>query len=468
MVLKMSKIKNLSKSRDDSRNAHGQPSSAEKPTFFLLRERDSRLSTELFAGFSTYLSLAYIFVVNPAILGSKPHMDPSMVLFATALASGLTTLAMGLIARLPFAVAPGLEMNGFFAFYVVGTLGLDWKDALGTVFWSGVSYLLLALLPVRQKIVDSIPPGLKMSIGVSVGVFVATIGLQLSGIISFAKGLPSFSMWHVGVLYTKEAGVLYLGFLVSFILGLKRVRWSGGMLIAIVFCTVVCKSLGIGHPVSAHLTSNIWSEIAQLHIVSIFRNPHFLPVTLTFLIINFLGDIGKSIGLTNSTTIQVDGKVPHLERALCTDASGTILGSILGTSNLITYVESAVGIAAGGRTGITAIVCGVLMLTSLVFTPIVGFVPVEATAGILVYVGYILARQFQETRDKSGKLDLPIAGAMSLVSFLLFDLNMAMVLGFASYTVIEWLKKKQFNTWLTVTTIALAGAVILQHFWGAH
>jgi AGZA family xanthine/uracil permease-like MFS transporter len=441
---------------------------AEKQTYFLLRERKSTLLTEFFAGVSTYLSLAYIFVVNPAILGNA-HMDPSMVLFATAVASGLTTLAMGMWARLPFAVAPGLEMNGFFAFYVVGRLGLSWQDALGTVFWSGVLYLILAALPVRQKIVDSIPAGLKISIGASVGVFVATIGLKLAGIVSFKDGLPNLWTWHFSTLITNEARVLYVGFFISLVLGLRRFRFPGGMFVAIVISTVVCKGLGIGQPVHAHLNSAIWTEIGQVHILSVLHNRHFLPVALTFLIINFLGDIGKFIGLTASAkTILEDGKVPRMEAALYTDSSGTVLGSILGTSNLITYVESAVGIAAGGRTGITAIVCGLLMLTGLVFTPIIGFVPVEATAGILVYVGYLLlpTRQFREDRKMFGTVDLIIATAMGLISFFLFDLNMAMVLGFAGYTLYELYTRKKANSWLTITTLALAGAVILQHFWG--
>lgn len=442
----------------------------DKRTYFLLSERESTLSTEVVAGISTYLSLAYIFIVNPAIL-SNAHMDPGMVLFATAVASGLTTLVMGLWAKLPFAVAPGLEMNGFFAFYVVGALGLSWQDALGTVFWSGILYLILALLPVRQRIVDSIPTGLKINIGVSVGVFVATIGLKLAKIISFKDGLPNLAAWHFSTLSTNEARILYVGLLISLVLGLRRFRIKGGMLIAIIISAVVCKGLGIGLPVSAHISSNIFAELGSLHVTSVLYNPHFLPVTLTFLIINFFGDIGKFIGLTASAkSILINRKVPHMEKALYTDASGTILGSILGTSNLITYVESAVGIAAGGRTGITAIVCGFLMLASLIFTPLVGFVPVEATSGILVYVGWLLLpiHQYRKGEGLFSTFDLSIAAAMGIISFVFFDLNMAMLLGFLAYTIYELIKQRKFNTWLTITTLALTVAVVVQHLWSIH
>lgn len=438
-------------------------------SYFLLRERQSTLPTEVLAGISTYLSLAYIFIVNPAILG-KAQMDPAVVLFATAVASGLTTLTMGLWARLPFAVAPGLEMNGFFAFYVVRTLRLSWQDALGTVFWSGILYLLMAILPSRQRIVDSIPAGLKINIGVSVGVFVATVGLELAKIVSFKDGLPNLAAWNLSSLLTPDADILYLGLLIALVLGFRKFRFPGGMLVAIIISAVACKVFGVGQPISSTMKTAITQDVGKLNIFSVLSNPHFLPVTLTFLIINFFGDIGKSIGLTASArTIQENGAVPNLDKALYTDASGTILGSILGTSNLITYVESAVGIAAGGRTGITAIVCAILMLASLVFTPLVGLVPVEATAGILIYVGWLLLpfRKYRDDQSIYQIFDSIIACAMGLVSFVFFDLNMAMLIGFAAYTSYGLYRERKVNTWLTITTMALAIAVVLQHVWSS-
>jgi AGZA family xanthine/uracil permease-like MFS transporter len=323
-------------------------------------------------------------------------------------------------------------------------------------------------LPIRQKIVDSIPPGLKINIGVSVGVFVATIGVKLANIVSFQKdGLPDLRAWHLASLWTGQAYVLYIGLLISLVLGFKRFKIPGGMLIAIIISAVICKTLAIGGRVPAHPLSSITSEIGQLHILSVLTNPHFFPVTLTFLIINFFGDVGKFLGLTAAAkTIQVRGKVPNMEKALYTDACGTVLGSLLGTSNLITYVESAVGIATGGRTGITAIVCGILMLASLPFTqPLVGFVPVEATAGVLVYVGWLLlpVEQYRENPGQFGNFDLAVAVAMGVISFVLFDLNIAMLVGFFFYTIREMFKHKRANVWLIATTLALAVAVALQH-----
>ena len=192
--------------------------------YFKMDELETNLRTEIIAGISTYLSLAYILILNPAIL-SHAGMDTSAILFATAMVSGLSTLAMGFWARLPFAVAPGLEMSGFFAFTVCGTLGMTWQQGLGTVFWSGILCIILTLLPVRQKIIDAIPAGLKINIGVSVGVFVATIGLFVAKILAFKDGLPDFSNWNVDRLTSHEAIVLYVGFVAAVVLGLKRFRF---------------------------------------------------------------------------------------------------------------------------------------------------------------------------------------------------------------------------------------------------
>jgi AGZA family xanthine/uracil permease-like MFS transporter len=431
--------------------------------FFGIKARESTVYREVIAGISTYLSLAYIFVVNPAIL-SGTHMNVSAVLFATAVASGLATLAMGLWAKLPFAVAPGLEMNGFFAFVVVGTLGLSWQDALATVFWSGVLCVLLTILPFRQRIIDSIPDGLKINIGVSVGVFVATIGLSLAKIVAFKDGLPDLAQLSVGALATHGAVITYITFAVAFILGLKVFRFPGGMLAAIIVGTLLCHYFGISADHPAQLSSDMFLAMGQAHIFSVIANPHFLPVMLVFFIVDFYGGIGKFIGLTAATNIQSNGKVPNIGRALYVDGFGTIGGSLLGTSSLITFVESAVGIAAGGRTGLTAIVCGLLMLLSLVFTPLVGLVPTAATAGVLLYVGWLLLpiRQLRESPELFGGFDVLIAVIMGVLSFITFGLDKALLAGFLFYTGREILRRR-FDPFLITTTLVLAGSVVVQY-----
>jgi AGZA family xanthine/uracil permease-like MFS transporter len=435
--------------------------------YFHVVERESTFSREIFAGLSTYLSLAYIFIVNPAIL-SKAHMNVSSVLFATVVASGISTIAMGIWARLPFAVAPGLEMNGFFTFVVVLTLNMTWQEALGTVFWSGILCVLLTISPVRVKIIDAIPAGLKINIGVSVGVFVGTIGLYLAKIVAFKNGLPDLSEWSSSQLYSHEAFILYVGLFISAVLGIKSLRFPGGMLIAIIAGAVVAKYFGITADKPAELSSEMFTDFGKLEPFSVLTNPRFLVVTMIFFIVDFYGGIGKFIGLTAATNIQSGGKVPNIKQALFVDGYGTILGSILGTSSLITFVESAVGIAAGGRTGITAIVCGILMLASLIFTPLVGLVPVVATTGILIYVGWLLLpfRQLKESPDLFGRFDLAVAAGMGILTFSTFSLDKAMLLGFSLYTIRGIAQRKgKVDYFLLVTTIVLLISTIVQYAW---
>ncbi|MBY0357038.1 MAG: NCS2 family permease [Candidatus Obscuribacterales bacterium] len=431
--------------------------------YFSIEELGTTWKTEFFAGLSTYLSLAYIFVVNPAIL-SQAGISPGAVLFATAIASGLSTIFMGLWARLPFAVAPGLEMNGFFAFAVVGHLGLSWPQALGTVFWSGVLCLLFTWLPVRQKIIDSIPDGLKTSIAVSVGVFVATIGLYLAKVIVFKNGLPDLSHWQMTQLVSNEARVMYTGLIVAALLGLKRFNLRGGLLIAMIAATILCRQLGIVPKLPVSLSNEMFSALGKLDIFGVLGNPKALSAVLIFFIVDFYGGIGKFIGLTGATNLQTQGKVRNIEKALYVDGAGTIGGAILGTSSLIAFVESAVGIAAGGRTGMTAVVCGLFMLASLAFTPLVGMVPVEATSGILLYVGWLLLPR-KESSSLS-RFDVSIALIMAALSFLTFGLDKAMLVGFWAYALKQLIQNKgRVNPYLLTAALLLTLTAIMQNQW---
>jgi AGZA family xanthine/uracil permease-like MFS transporter len=424
--------------------------------YFKLDELQTNLKTEIIAGLSTYLSLAYILVLNPAILGHA-GMDSSSILFATALASGLTTVAMGLWAKLPFAVAPGIEMSGFFAFSVCGTLGMTWQQGLGTVFWSGILCVILTLLPVRQKIIDAIPAGLKIN-----------IGLFVAKILAFKDGLPDFSNWGFERLTSSEAIVLYVGFAVAVILGLKRFRFLGSILVAIILAAIVCHLLGITVKAPPQLSSAMFGAVFQLDQISVITDRRALSVVLIFFIIDFFGGIGKFIGLTAATNLQSNGQVRNIEKGLYVDGAGTVLGSLTGTSSLIAFVESAVGIAAGGRTGITAIVCGVLLLVSLVFTPLVALVPAEAAAGIALYVGWLLLpiRHFRDGTITFGKFDVVVAVMMGGISLLTFGLDKAMLAGFLAYSLRQLVTPtEKKNPYLLATTALLLLSVIAQYSW---
>jgi AGZA family xanthine/uracil permease-like MFS transporter len=416
--------------------------------------------TELLAGLATYLSLAYIFIVNPSIL-SNAHMDISAVLFATVIASGLTTIAMGLWARLPFCVAPGLEMDGFFAFVVVGTMGLTWQEALGAVFWSGVLCVIFSVKGIRQHIIDAIPDGLKKSMAISVGVFVFTIGLYLAGIVAFNKGAIS----SIAIHGTPKEISLLVGLVLSAALAYKKLRFPAGILVAIIVCAFYCNSQGIVQAAPAHFSKEMFSGVLKLDVI-----PHSLrviPVFLVFFLIDFYGSIGKFVGLTASTNlVDKKGNLARFGNALYVDGAGTIGSGLVGTSSVITYVESAVGISMGGRTGVVAIVCGLLMLLSLVFTPLVGLVPVEATSGILCYVGYLLFSSALKDKHLS-RPDFAIIALMAAVTFATFNLGQAMALGFLAYTVVHFYKvfrgNMKINWWLAGSTVAVILSVILQY-----
>lgn len=424
--------------------------------YFEITKYNSNWRTEILAGVSVYLSLAYIFVVNPAIL-STTGMNVSAVLFATILAAGLSTLAMGLWARLPFALAPGLEMNGFFAFVVCGTLGLTWNQALGAVFWSGIICVILTFSRFRKGIIDSIPIGLKRGMAVSVGIFVLTIGLFLSGIVIFDKG----QITGFGSPISAKGCALLIGLAISIILGFRKLKFPGGMLVAIIFAAIYCKTQGIVSSTPAKLSSDMFLALAQLEWFP--SSISIVPVFLVFFLIDFYGSIGKFIGLTASTDlVQKDGRLVRIDKALYVDGAGTIGGSILGTSSIITYVESSIGISLGGRTGLVAVVCGVLMLASLIFTPLVGLVPVEATSGILIFVGYLLIRDTCKAKDLI-KTDYIIAAIMSIITFATFSLDKTMFFGFLAYTIIQVFIDKKRNWYLISSTLLIGTSIILQY-----
>jgi AGZA family xanthine/uracil permease-like MFS transporter len=338
-------------------------------SYFDFARLGTNLQTELIAGLSTYLALTPSFILIPAVL-AKSGMDPSAVLFAVVVAGSLSTIAMGLWANLPFAVSAGIETAGFFAFVVCGTLRMSWQDGLGAVFISGLVCLLFTAIRVRRDIIDSIPVGLKSAIGTSVGVFVATIGLYLANILVFKAGHVDFGALSAASLLTGPALVLYAGLILSLLFGITRLKFPGGMLLAIIVAALLCAALGIKSDAAPQISPKMLLSVGHLNL-GVMVDPRLWSPIIVFFVIDFLGGIGKFIGLTANTNIQdSDGNVPHLSRALYVDGAGTVLGSLLGTSSLIAFIESAVGIKAGGRTGLTAVVCGVLMAASMAFAPL--------------------------------------------------------------------------------------------------
>lgn len=424
-------------------------------SYFSITEKGSSVSREILAGVSTFLALSYIFVVNPAIL-SQGGMDKSAVFFATVLTSGLATLAMGFWARLPFAVAPGMEMNAFVAFFAIGALGFTWQEALGMVFWSGVVMVLLTLAKVRERIIDSIPPAMKVGLAFSVGTFLVLIALSISGILRY-EGL---GLRGVGNLVSTKALALYIG--LGLVLVLSRMRVLGAVLLGILLTAGICRyALDLSDPAEKAISFSpaLLGAVGELRFDVLF-NAKSLSVVLVLFVLDFYGSVAKFIGLTLSTNIAEDGKVPRRRQALLIDGVGTIGGATLGTSSVIAYVESAVGIGLGGRTGFVAVVCGSLMLATFALAPVLQLIPLAATTGTLVFVGLQLLPK--KTAWQGLELfDRLVLVLMPIVVVATFAIDRAMLVGFTLY-LLKQIVDRKVNWFLAGSTVLLWLALALQ------
>lgn len=419
-------------------------------SFFGISDRGSTIRIEIFAGLSTFLSLSYIFVVNPAIL-SAAGISPSAAFFATIIGSVITTLLMGLWARLPFAVAPGLEMNAYIAYVVVGVLGFTWQGALGAVFWSGVLTILCSYTSLRVNIIRAIPDKLKSALGSAVGVFLMLIALKVSGILAY----NGIQLKGVGQLGSNEAIIFFTGLILVAIL--KYFRVHGAVLLSIIGASILAHFLGISQAIEPiRLSKDFFAGTFALDWGIIF-NPKIWSVVLVLFILDFYGSIAKFIGLTrNTSVIDKEGNLPRMKEGLIVDGFGTVIGAVTGTSNLITYVESAVGIGEGGRTGLVAVVVAILMSSFLLLIPVINLIPVVATTGALFFVGLSLFPAKNELKKYSWTEGLALA-MMVLVTILTFGLDKAMFAGFFTLIAGKLISKKwnEVNIYLVGSTLLL-------------
>lgn len=417
-------------------------------SYFQIREKGSTLRTEALAGLSTFLVLSYIFVVNPAIL-AQAGMDRSAVLFATIIISGLSTIAMGLWARLPFVLAPGMEMNAYVAFYAVGALGHTWQQALGAVFWSGIFFILLTVTRVREQIIDAIPERMKVSLSLAVGVFLALVAFKLAGILTFTGVRVS----GIGSIAAPAAIAMYVGLGIALILDRFQIRTA--VLASVLVATVACHVLGMGTPEkAAEVSQQMFAAVGKLDIGVIFRPPA-LSVILVLFLIDFYGSVAKLIGLSGQTSIQENGRIPRMRQALLVDSIGTTAASFLGTSNITVYVESGVGIGAGGRTGVTAVTCGILMLLCFAIAPFLHWVPLAATTGALVFVAVKLCPSTKELRTFS-RVDLVALALMQVCVVTTFALDRAIFVGLLVYVAGQLIRKERPNSYAVISIGLLA------------
>lgn len=403
--------------------------------YFNIREKGSSVRTELIAGLTTFIAMAYILFVNPNILADA-GIPKDAAIASTIWIAALASIAMGVFANYPVALAPGMGLNAFFAYYVCGVLGLHWTIALGAVFFSGVLFLILTVGGIRQAIINAVPRDLKLAISVGIGLFIAFIGLKGTGLI-VENSATYVSLGHV----TAPTTLLSL-FGLLFTAALMARNVHGSILIGIFVTTVLAMVLGmtpapqgLGDIVSTSLP-HMGETFGQLDLAGAW-NYGLVSIIFTFTVVELFDNMGTLIGLTTKAKmVKPDGHIENIDKALTTDAVGTMVSAVFGTSTVTSYIESAAGIASGGRTGLTALAAGVLFLAALLFTPLIGLVPAFATAPALILVGALLMSEV-------GKIDFSdFTNALpAFLTIIMMPLTSSIANGFAfgfiSYTVMK-------------------------------
>ncbi len=356
--------------------------------FFALSERGTTVRTEILAGMTTFMTMAYILAVNPSIL-SQAGMDAPSVFVATALSAAVATLVMAFTANLPVALAPGMGLNAFFAFTVVIGMGYSWQFALTAVFLEGLIFILLTITNLREAMLNCIPTSMKKAISAGIGLFIAFIGLKNAGVVvNNDATLVSMGVVSEPGVVVAIVSILFTGILLCF-----KVR--GALLFGILASTLIGIPLGITQ-ISSFDTSLLFSIPSVAPTFLQFQWEHIFTldmalVLFTFLFVDLFDTLGTLLGVAGKAGIlDADGNIPRAKSALMADAIGTTFGAILGTSTVTTYVESASGVAEGGKTGLTALTVAVLFLISLLIAPVFLLIPGQATAGVLVLVGLFM------------------------------------------------------------------------------
>lgn len=397
---------------------------------FHLNKLNTSVKTEVLAGVTTFLTMSYIIFVNPALL-SKTGMDASAVFVATCLASAIGSMAMGLIANYPLALAPGMGINAFFTFGIVMGMGLSWQQGLGAVFISGIFFFSLSVTKVRETLINSIPRTLKMGIAGGIGFFLAIIGLKTSGIVVDNPATL------VGLGNLKDPKVLLAVFGILLTAGLYVRNITGSVIISILIVTIISIATGLSefNGVFA-MPPSIAPTFMQLEIPDLF-SASTLALVVSLLLLDLFDTSGTLIAATERAgLVDKNGKLPRLKQTLLADSTSTMIGSVLGTSTVTTYMESMSGVSVGGRTGLTSVVVGVCFLLALFLSPLAGTIPAYATAPALVFVACLMAPSFKDIN-----WDDITDYAPSVITVITMPLTFSVVdgigFGFISYTVIK-------------------------------
>lgn len=423
--------------------------------FFKLKQRKTTVGTEIMAGVITFMTMAYILAVNPNIL-SRSGMDGEAVMLATCLASFIGSVCMGLMANLPFALSAGMGVNAFFAFTVCGTMGYSWQAALFAVFVEGIIFILLTLTNIREAIFNCIPISLKQSVSVGIGLFIAFIGLQNAQLVVNSDSTLIDMVKFTDNKYTQGicAVLAVIGLMLIAILHVKKVH--GAILIGILstwILGIICELTGLYKPDAAagfyslipsfRMTdfSSLGKTVGQCFNIDfagigIFD---FIVIVLSFLFVDMFDTIGTLIGVASKADmLDEEGKLEAVKPALLADAIATSSGAVLGTSTTTTFVESAAGVGAGGRTGLTAITTGVLFLISMLLAPVFTSIPSFATAPALIFVGFLMFSNIAKIKFDDENLTDAIPAYLGIIAMPLFySIADGIAVGVVSYVIIN-------------------------------
>ncbi len=429
---------------------------------FKLKENGTNARTELYAGLTTFMTMAYILIVNPSLL-SVAGMDSGAVLSATAIGAAIGTICMALFSNYPFALAPGMGLNAYFAYTVVLQMGYSWQMALAAVFVEGIIFIILSLVNVREALFNSIPKAIKSSTGVGIGLYIAFIGMQNAKIIVNEDSTLvtlgnvtdiSVLLALIGVVITmvlvikKVKGALFFGILITYVIGI---------ICELTGIYVVNPEAGVYSIIPTGIVSappSLAPGFMKMDFSNVF-SMDFLIVMFSFLFVDIFDTLGTLMGVSSKAGyLDKDGKLPKIKGALLADAIGTTAGAVLGTSTVTTFIESASGVAEGGRTGLTSFIVGILFLVSLLFSPIIMSIPSFATAPALIVVGLFMMEQVVKINFSDYTEGFP--AFMTIIMMVVgYSISTGLVFGILSYVLLKLLcgRAKELNPVIIVVAI---------------
>ncbi|MGR3807683.1 NCS2 family permease [Pasteurella testudinis] len=416
--------------------------------YFKLEQHGTNVKTEIIAGITTFLTMVYIVFVNPSILGVA-GMDSQSVFITTALIAAFGSIFMGLLANLPVALAPAMGLNAFFAYTVVAKLGLSWQVGMGTIFWGAVGLFLLTLFQVRYWLIASIPISLRVGITAGIGLFIALMGFQNSGIVVASPA----TLVTLGNLYSSQVLLAILGFFIIAILASRNIH--AAVLVSIAVVTALSLLLGnVEYQGIFSMPPSVSNVVGQVDLAGAL-DIGLLGIVFSFMLVNLFDSSGTLLGVTEKAGLADDkGRFPKMKQALLVDSVSSVTGAYIGTSSVTAYIESSSGVSVGGRTGLTAIVTGILFLLVIFLSPLASLVPLYATAGALIYVGILMSSSLIKVRWDDLTEATPAFITAALMPFT-YSITEGIAFGFISYCVMKLFtgKAKQISIPVWVVSV---------------